>query len=129
MPFCQKNVHSLKNTMFSCHIFQFFHENPMLSSPHFVQSNVYCQKKTLLSCPYFVKKMSILSKTLCSHVIFLIFLWKTPAFMPTFGHKDFSSITTTSCYGTKKSTRCPFADFSWKKSALMPWFCQQMPIF
>ena len=45
MPiFCQKNVHYLKNTMLSCHLFQFFHEKP------------------LLSYPYLVKKTSILSK-------------------------------------------------------------------
>ena len=44
--FLSKHVHSLKNTLFSC-----------------------------ISCPYFVRKTSILSKTLCSHVkLFKIFM-------------------------------------------------------
>ena len=42
--FCQKNVHSLKNTVLLCHFFKIFMTNPLLSRP------------------YLVKKTSILSK-------------------------------------------------------------------
>ena len=42
--FCQKNGHSLKNTVLLCHFFKIFMTNPLLSRP------------------YLVKKTSILSK-------------------------------------------------------------------
>ena len=61
MPiFCQQNVHSFKNTLLSCHIFQIFHLTP----PHviliFGQKNVNSVKTTLyygpkksIRCPFF----------------------------------------------------------------------------
>ena len=84
------------------------------SCPHFLQNNVYYQKKKLLSCPYFVKKTSILSKTVCSHVTFSIFLWKTPAVMPSFGQKNVNSVKTTLYYGTNKVYSMPFCWFFMK---------------
>ena len=85
---CQKNVHSLKNLVLSCHFFQLFHENPLLSFPYLVKNGnsvkttqYYGSKKSI---GYFLfsdflrknhssnahicqKKMSILLKTHSSH--------------------------------------------------------------
>ena len=36
--------------------------------PIFSQKNVHPLNNTMLSCPYYIKKTSILEKTLCSHV-------------------------------------------------------------
>ena len=57
--------------------FRFLTEKSSLSCPYFVK-NVYSPKSTLLSSLDFVKKTAILSKTLCSYVIFLKFSWKKP---------------------------------------------------
>ena len=97
-----KNVHSLKNTLLSSLYFikkhQFCQNNTILwakevsrmpffsdfsrknyrSYAHILWKNVHSLKNTLLSSLYFVKKTSILSKTLCSYVIFSKFSWKTP---------------------------------------------------
>ena len=37
--FCQKNVHSLKNTVLLNHFFKIFMKNPLLSRPYLVYSN------------------------------------------------------------------------------------------
>ena len=51
-------------------------------------SHPHILKSKQLPCPYFVKKPSILSKTWCSHVIFLqSFSSKTATVMPIFGRK------------------------------------------
>ena len=39
--YCQKNVHSLKNTVLSCHFFQAFHEKPQLSRPYLVNKTLF----------------------------------------------------------------------------------------
>ena len=45
--FCEKNVHSLKNTVLSCHSFQIFHEKPNSVMPIFVKKNVNSVINTL----------------------------------------------------------------------------------
>ena len=88
MPiFCQKNVHSLKNTVLPCHFFQIFMKNPFLSCPFLVKKMSILSKlhyilgpksqqgisffkvftiKLLLSCSYFVKSVHSLKNTLLS---------------------------------------------------------------
>ena len=79
--FYPKIVHSLKNTVLSCHFFNFFMKNHLLSCPYLVKKRQFWQnyiigwakkvnrmpffflfftKKSQLSCPHFVKKTSIL---------------------------------------------------------------------
>ena len=53
------------------------HENITALMP-ILSKKCPCSKKTLLSCLYLFKKMSILSKARCSHVIFVNFCMKTP---------------------------------------------------
>ena len=73
--FCRKNVHFLKNTVLSCHFFNFYMKNP------------------LLSCLYLIKKPSILSKLLIlwikevNRMLFFflpIFYGKITSLMPIF---------------------------------------------
>ena len=45
--FCQKNVHSLKNKVLSCHFFIFFHTNPILLCPYLVKKRIFCQNYTI----------------------------------------------------------------------------------
>ena len=39
--FCQKNVHSLKNTVLLCHFFKIFMKNPLLSRPYLVKKRQF----------------------------------------------------------------------------------------
>ena len=57
--------------------FRFLTEKSSLSCPYFVK-NDHSPKSTLLSSLDFVIKTAILSKTLCSYVIFSNFSWQTP---------------------------------------------------
>ena len=83
--FYEKNVHSLKNTVLSCHYFQIFHEKPNSVSPIFVQKNVnsvittlqYGTKKSI-GCPFFS-----------------IFHEKIIALMPIFCQKNVHSLKNT----------------------------------
>ena len=44
MPiFCQYSALSLKNTILSCHFFEIFKENPLLSRPYLVKKRQFCQ--------------------------------------------------------------------------------------
>ena len=87
--FCQKNVHSLKNIVLLCQIFQNFMKNPLLPCLYLVKKHQFYQSSTTLmaknskdalfsnfsrknNCPHahtLSKKTSILlkSKRLCSH--------------------------------------------------------------
>ena len=56
--FCQKNGHSVKNTVLLCHFFKVFMTNPLLSTPYLVKKNVNTVKMTLwyrpkTSIPFF----------------------------------------------------------------------------
>ena len=42
--FCQKNGHSLKNTVLLCHFFKFFMTNPLLSRPYLVKKTLILSK-------------------------------------------------------------------------------------
>ena len=49
MPiFCQKNVHSLKNSMFSCHLFNFFMKNPCCHALIWSKKRKFCQNYIIL---------------------------------------------------------------------------------
>ena len=49
--FCQKNVHSVKNTVLLCHFFQIFHEKPPAVMPTFGHNDVDSVKTTLYYGP------------------------------------------------------------------------------
>jgi len=77
-PFCHahdwsKSVKSVKTTLYCAPKrsigWYFFRKKIIAFMPIFCQKTSILLKKHLF-CPYFVKKMFILSKTLCSHVIF-----------------------------------------------------------
>ena len=57
--FCQKNVHSLKNTVLLCHFFKIFMKNPLLSRPYLVKKRQFSQKYIIIwpnksiGCPFF----------------------------------------------------------------------------
>ena len=42
--FCQKNGHSVKNTVLLCHFFKFFMTNPLLSTPYLVKKTLILSK-------------------------------------------------------------------------------------
>ena len=90
---------------------------------------IFCKKVISLKithflCPYCVKKTSLLSKTLCSYVVFVKFFVKNTLLASHIWPKKVDSIT--SYYGPKKSIGCPFFPISHEKiSAVMPIFCQQ----
>ena len=76
---------------------------------HIICENVHSQKNTMLSCPEFVKKTSILSKTLCSHVIYLM---KDPLVPCSYlVQKNVNSAKTRLYFGPKKSKGCLFFRF------------------
>ena len=80
-----------------------FYKKVSAVMPIFCQKNVHSLKKPTLSCPYFVKKMSILSKTPCTYVIFWKFSWKTPCCYPKIWSKNINYVKTTLYHGPKKS--------------------------
>ena len=73
----------------------------------FCQKIVHSLQNNLLSYPHIVNKMSVLSKTLCSHVIFLFKVFINPCCHENILSKVNSSKTTL-FYGSKKSIRCLF---------------------
>ena len=86
MPiFRQKHVHYLKSTMLSCHLFQFFHEKPLLSYPYLVKKHQFCQNYTIL----WDKKVNRIP-------VLLIFHQKITALMPDFCLKNAHSLKNTS---------------------------------
>ena len=69
--FCQKNFHSLTNTVLSCHFFQIFHEKHPAVMPVFGQKKrQFCQNYTILWANK-VNRMPFFSnfsrKNPCSH--------------------------------------------------------------
>ena len=45
--FNQKNVHSLKKLVLSCHFFIIFHKKPLLSCLYFVEKRLFCENFTI----------------------------------------------------------------------------------
>ena len=76
--FCQNNTILWAKEVSRMPFFCDFSRKNYRSYAHILWKNVHSLKNTLLSSLYFVKKTSILSKTLCSYVIFSKFSWKTP---------------------------------------------------
>ena len=182
----QKNVNSVKTTLYmgqksqqnalffpishekitgSCHFFQVFYENPLLSSPYMVkktsnlsklhyfgpEKTIGCpsflifhgkitalistahifsknrpfSKNHLFLCPYYVKKTSILTKTNCSHIIFIKIFIKNSLRSYLYLVKK-TSILSKLHIMTKKVNRMSFfSDISRKKFALMPIYFQK----
>ena len=92
--FNQKIVHSLKNTVFSCHFFNFFFKKPTAVMPIFGKKRQFCQNYTIL----WAKKVNRMP-------FFLIFREKTKTLMPIFCQPNVHSIKNTlfSCpYFVKK---------------------------
>ena len=99
--FCQKNVHSVKNTL-PCHFFLVFYEKSPAFKPIFGKKNVGFVKITL----YFG------SKKLIGCPSFLIFHGKKIALMHIFCQKIVHSLKRTCSYGHIMSkTRLPLYSF------------------
>ena len=121
MPrFCQKHVHSLKNTMLSCNFFLIFHEKHPSVMP------IFGKKTSILSKLYY-----ILSKSQCSLVIKKKNHEKPPPVMPMFGQNKRQLCQNDTILWAKKVNRMPFfSDFSGKKSLLSrPYFVKKTSIF
>ena len=76
--FCQNNTILWAKEVSRMPFFSDFSRKNYRSYADILWKNVHSLKNTLLSSLYFVKKTSILSKTLCSYVIFSKFSWKIP---------------------------------------------------
>ena len=135
-PFWSKNVNSVKTTVYyrpkksGCLVFSsIFHEKITALMPIFCHKTFLSPKKLTTVLPYFVKKLSIFSKTQCSNVIFFQIFMKNPLLScPYLVQKKVTSVKTTLQYRPKKSKGCPFFSprfFTKKISALMPIFCQK----
>ena len=114
-----KNFNSVKTTLWAKKVyrisfFRIFHEKINSLKPIFCKKCPF-SKKTLLSCPYFVKKKSIISKTLCSNVIFSNFPWKIPCYYAHTWVKNVHSVKITLYYARKRSIGCPFFPIFHKK--------------
>ena len=73
--FCQQNVHALKNTLLSCHIFKIFYETPLHVMPIFGQQNVNSVKTTLyyrLKSQQAALFSDFSRKSTCSHALILL---------------------------------------------------------
>ena len=82
--FGQKHVNSVKTILYygpkkstGCPFSSIFHEKITTFMRISVKKRTFSKENTL-SCPYFVRKTSILSKTLCSHVNFFKIFMKNP---------------------------------------------------
>ena len=86
------------------------------------------KKNTLLSSPYIIMKTSILSKTLCFHVIFFSNIeLKTPGLSAHFWSKNVNFVKITLHFGSIKSTKYHYSQMFFKKiKGLMPIFCQKI---
>ena len=98
--------------------------------PIFVQKNVHSLKITMLSCPYFVRKTSLPSKTLRSHVISFKFFIKNPMLSWPYLVKKRTILP--ELHYILRATKvigCPvFPMFYEKILAMMPIFFQKRPI-
>ena len=97
--------------------FLIFHEKIPLM-PIFCQNTVHSLKNTLFSCSYFVIKTSILSKTMCFHVIVFKFYEKSLLARPYLVQKKRQFCQTYPILLTKKVNRKPFFSIFTKKSFL-----------
>ena len=138
-PFWSRNVNSVKTTVYyrpkksGCLVFSsIFHEKITALMHIFCQKTFLSPKKITTVLPYFVKKLSILSKTQCSNVIFFQIFMKNPLLScPYLVKKKVTSVKTALQYKPKKSKGCPFfsPDFSRKKSLLScPYFVKKTSI-
>ena len=82
--FGQKHVNSVETILYygpkkstGCPFSSIFHEKITTFMRISVKKRTFSKENTL-ACPYFVRKTSILSKTLCSHVKFFKIFMKNP---------------------------------------------------
>ena len=121
-----KNVKSVKITLFWAQkdnrmpFFSDFSRNTLISTAHIFSKNRPFSKNHLLLCPYYVKKTSILTKTNCSHIIFIKIFIKNSRRSYQYLVKK-TSILSNLHIMTKNGNRMSFfSDISRKKFALMP---------
>jgi len=100
-PYLIKKINYIKTTLYyepkksiGCPFFPISHGKIIALMPKFCKYT-YSPKSTLLSSLDFVKKTAILSKTLCSYVIFSNFHDKPPAVKTLFGHKNVNTVKIT----------------------------------
>ena len=93
--FCQNNTILWAKEVSRMPFFSDFSRKNYRSYAHILWKNVHSLKNTLLSSLYFVKKTSILSKTLCCYVIFSKFSWKTPCCQDHIWSKNVNSLKNT----------------------------------
>ena len=105
-----------------CPSFLIFHGKiiALISTAHIFSKNRPFSKNHLFLCPYYVKKTSILTKTNCSHIIFIKIFIKNSLRSYLYLVKK-TSILSKLHIMTKKVNRMSFfSDISRKKCALMP---------
>ena len=69
--FCQNYTIFLVNKVIRMPFFSDFSRKNNCSNAHILSKNRPFSKNHLFLCPYYVKKTSILTKTNCSHIIFI----------------------------------------------------------
>ena len=87
-------------------LFRFFTKILLLSCQYLSKLRLFSKKHTAL-LPILVKKTSILSKTQCSHVLFLLFFMKNSCCRAHDWSKNVNFVKTTLYFG-QKSHRMPF---------------------
>ena len=123
---CQ-NYTILGQKRIGCPSFQIFHGKiiALISNAHILSKNRPFSKNHLFLCPYYVKKTSILTKTNCSHIIFIKFFIKNSLRSYLYLVKK-TSILSKLHIMTKKVNRMSFfSDISRQKFALMPIYFQK----
>ena len=94
-----------------------FFTKKLLLSCHFCQKNVHSLKNTLFSRAYLVRKTSIFSKTLCSHVNFFKIFIKNPLLPCLYlVKKNINSVKALLYFWPKSQQDALFSDFSSKNN-------------
>ena len=110
--FCQNNTILWAKEVSMMPFFSDFSRKNHRSYAHILWKNVHSLKNTLLSSLYFVKKTSILSKTLCSHVKFFMKNSMLPC--PYLVRKIINSVKAPLHYWAESQQDALFSNFSRK---------------
>ena len=132
----QKHVNSVKTILYygpkkstGCPFSSIFHEKITTFMRISVKKRTFSKENTL-SSPYFVRKTSILSKTLCSHVNFFKIFMKNPLLPCLYlvkKHQFYQSSTTLMAKNSKdalfsnfsRKNNCPHAHTLSKKTSIL----------
>ena len=127
--FCQKNVHSVKNTL-PCHFFLVFYEKSPAVKPIFGKKNVgfvkialYVGSKKLIGCSFcsaFSRKNHFSHAHILSKIVYSL---KTH-----YSHTHISQKNVHSLKNTMLSCVFYFSNFSWKTPAIVHMIGQKMSI-